>query len=175
MADGTLQSARAGLRIAGYCVACDRVIVRRDDGSCPEGHPPAAVCGRIVLEDAEEPPSLPRFNIAAFLVPPVWGPANGQWAGAIFLPMWLFADSSVAAAFGRAPVFAIVATFVVAATVAAQAFFALRANGLAYRRVCTRVSIAEFTARQRTWVYAAVPLATLLYGWGLYYRLLLAG
>ncbi len=72
-------------------------------------------------------------------------------------------------------VFAMGAVVIVAFTLAAQAWFAKRANGLAWRRVAGQVSVDDFVRRQRLWAIAAVPMFLLLVGWGVYYRLVLAG
>lgn len=170
-----VEAARLDLLSAGYCVACNRIVVRDEEGACPAGHDARLVSGRIALSPNEEPPHLPRFSIAAFLVPPVWGPAHGQWAGAIFLPMWLFMDSVIASSQGRGAGLSAGAVFVTVATFGMQAWFASRANGIAWRRVADRVTVSEYLRRERTWIAAMIPLALLLYGWGLYYRLVLAG
>ena len=173
---GGLEAARVELRVAGYCVLCDRIVERAPGGGCtrnPE-HPPAAISGRVVLDPGEPLPALPLFNLAAFLVPPVWGPANGQWAGAVFLPTWLFVDSAIASAVGRGAGVALGAVLVVCATLAAQAWFAKRANGLAWRRIAESVSVGEFARRQRVWAVASIPVFLLLMGWGAYYRVVLA-
>ena len=171
MAVGGLDDAALDVRFAGYCVYCDRIVERRADGSCPKEHPAGAVSGRIPLEDGEAVPALPRFNLAAFLVPPIWGPAHGQWVGAIFLPIWLFTDSIVASARRGGLVTTIAAVVVVASTLAFAAFFAKRANGLAYRRVCDRMSVEEFVRRQRLWAIASVPAAAAVVGWALWFNL----
>ncbi len=143
------------------------------DGTCPVGHPAAALSGAIPL-DADEPlPQLPRFNIGAFALPPVWGPAHGQWVGAIFLPIWLFADSAIAAA-SRGGIARIGAVLVAVLTLAFQAFFAKRANGVAWRRVSDRMGIDQFVRRERVWALVCVPLGLALLGWAFYYRLVLA-
>ncbi len=59
---------------------------------------------------------LPRFNLAAFLMPPIWGPAHGQWVGALFLPIWLFADSAIASAVRMGGAMWIAAVLVAAGT-----------------------------------------------------------
>lgn len=170
---GGLEKARLYLRQAGYCVLCDRIVEREKDGSCPAEHPAEAVTGRIPLDEDESLPCLPRFNLAAFLIPPIWGPAHGQWAGAVFLPIWLFVDSIVATA-GEGPLMAGAAAVVVAVTLAFQAVFARRANGMAYRRVWDQMTVDEFVRRQRLWAFAAVPVALLMLGWAVYFRLVMA-
>lgn len=171
------EAARVPLRSVGYCVICDRIVERTAEGGCSvdSSHPAAGVTGRVLLDPDDPVPVLPRFNLAALLVPMIWGPAHGQWAGAIFLPMWLFMDSVIASAAGRGPVFTMGAVAIVALTLTAQAWFAKRANGLAWRRVAGQVSVDDFVRRQRLWLLAAAPMFLLLVGWGVYYRLVLAG
>lgn len=166
------EKARMSLRSAGYCVVCDRIIERVEGGACPKGHPAEAISGKILLRSDEPLPALPRFSWAAFALPPVWGPAHGQWVGVLFLPIWLFADSAVeSAARGR---WAVTGAVIVAlGTVAFQAYFAKRANGVAWRRVSDRMSVDEFARRERVWALACVPVGLLLLGWGLLYRFVL--
>ena len=167
----SIDEARLDVRFAGYCTMCDRLVERNADGSCPGGHPPDMVAGRIVLVDDEPVPRLPRFNLGAFLVPFIWGPAHGQWAGAFFLPIWLFADSVVASASGAGVIGVAAATVVVTLTLAFEVFFAKRANGVAFRRVCQRMSVGEFVRRERVWALASVPIAAGLITWVLWFHL----
>ncbi len=167
-----LGAARVSLRQAGYCVVCDRIVERVPDGSCPQGHPAPGVTGHVLLDDGEPVPSLPRFNLAAFLLPMIWGPAHGQWAGVVFLPLWLFADSIVRSSASFGPVARVASWLVVAVTVAMAAFFAKRANGLAWRRTWERVSVERFAARQRVWAAVAVPVFAFLLGGALYFDLI---
>lgn len=157
-------------RFAGYCVLCDRIVEREAGGGCPAGHPPWAVTGHLALGPDEPVPRLPRFNLAAFLLPPIWGPAHGQWAGAIFLPLWLFADSVVRTA-AHGLVTAIAAVVVVGLTLAGMAWFGKRANGLAWRRVWDRMSVDEFVRRQHIWACACVPVSAALLALALYFDL----
>lgn len=168
-----LEAAHLSLSSAGYCVMCDRIVVRAANGECPAGHPAEAVSGKILLGKDEPVPQLPRFSVAAFALPPVWGPAHGQWAGVFLLPIWLFADSAIANA-GRNAATAIAAVIVAVGTLAFQAFFAKRANGVAWRRVCDQMSVEQFIARERVWALATVPVGLALLGWGVYFRLVLA-
>lgn len=167
------EAARLNLRVAGYCVVCDRIVERTPRGGCRSGHPAEAVTGRILLHEGESIPQLPRFNLAAFALPPVWGPAHGQWAGVFFLPIWLFADS-VLSTLNRGPIAVAAAVIVAIGTLLFQAFFAKRANGVAWRRVCDKVSVEEYVRRQKIWALTCVPAGALLLGWGMYYRFILS-
>jgi hypothetical protein len=171
---GTLEDARIDVRVAGYCVMCDRIVERADDGSCPEGHPAEAVTGRVVLGPQQPVPRLSGFNLAAFLIPPIWGPAHGQWVGVVFLPIWLFVDSIVASGGAGGISTRSASLVVVVATLAFQAFFAKRANGLAWRRVADTVPVAHYARRERWWAIASVPIAAALLGWAVWFHLVFA-
>lgn len=166
--------ARLGVRFAGYCVGCDRIVERNSDGSCPQGHPAEAVSGRIVLVDDEPLPQLPRFNWGAFLLPFIWGPAHDQWAAGLFLPIWLFMDSIISTADKGGIPTTIGGVLVVTLTLAFQAYFAKRANGVAYRRVAGRMTVEEFARRERIWAFACAPAAALLVTWMVWFDVVVA-
>lgn len=166
---GGLDDARLPLRSVGYCVLCDALVERAEDGSCSAGHPAEAVAGQILLLEGEDLPRLPRFNWGAFFIPFLWGPAHGQWAGAIFIPIWLFMDSIVVSAIHGAPITRIVAVAVVALTFGFQWFFARRANGVAFRRVMSRMPVGEFVRRQRVWAIVGLPIFLALVAWGVWF------
>ena len=172
---GGLDEARIDVRFAGYCVMCDRIVARASDGSCPAGHPAEAIAGRLLLGEGDPVPALPAFNLAAFLIPPIWGPAHGQWIGAFFLPMWLFVDSIIGSAGAAGAGTRIASTVVVVTTLAFQTFFAKRANGLAWRRIAEKTPVAEYVGRERLWAIASVPAAAALLGWAVWYHTAFAG
>lgn len=117
---------------------------------------------------------MPAFNLAAFLIPPIWGPAHGQWAGAVFLPLWLFVDSIVASAIGRGIGMGIASGFVVAMTLAMQAWFARNGYALAWRHNAGRLEPQRFLRRQRMWGIVGVVLTPLMFAWATYFHLVLA-
>ena len=171
---GTLDDARLDLRHVGYCAYCDRLVERAPDGSCPvEGHGSRALTGRIVLLADEPVPALPRFNWAAFLIPPLWGPAHGEWLGIVFLPIWLFADSIIGVSGYGGNVTRVVAVLVLALTLAFQVWFGRRGNGMAFRRVWDTTTVEAFARRERVWAMASIPLALAIVGWAVYFHLVL--
>ncbi len=170
---GGIEDARLEVRHIGLCVECGQLVERQPDGSCPAGHDPRLISGSLLLYDDEPLPVLPRFNLAAFFLPIIWGPAHGQWAGAFFLPIWLFADSSIAAAAERGGWLWIVAAAVMAGTLGFGAFFARKGNAVAYRRVMGRMTVQEYTRRERIWAWICVPAGIALISWGLYFDLVL--
>ena len=96
---------------------------------------------------------VPRFNIGAFLLPPVWGPAHGIWATILFYPIWLVADNVFYAAFAeRTPIAIVVAVLVLAALVALTVAFAILSQPYAMHRAIERgLSREEYLRRQRYW------------------------
>ena len=42
---------------------------------------------------------IPRVNVGALFLPPIWGPAHGIWITILWYPIWLFADNTFYAAF----------------------------------------------------------------------------
>lgn len=99
-------------------------------------------------------PPIPRFNWGAFLIPPVWGVAHGQWAGVFFVPLWVFVDNMVR---GPRPfgVWTVLLGYSMAAvTLGCQVAFAANANRLAWSRVAGHMALDEFVRRQRIWAVA---------------------
>jgi hypothetical protein len=173
-ASGVPADAVLGVRFAGYCVLCDRIVERVSDGSCPQGHPAEAVTGRIVLIDDAPVPALPRFNWAAFLLPFIWGPAHEEWAAALFLPIWLFMDSIISVANKGGIPTTVGGVIVVVLTLTFQAYYAKRANGVAYRRVIDTQSVEEYARRERIWAIASAPVALLLVVWMVWFHIVVA-
>jgi hypothetical protein len=66
------------------------------------------------------------------------------------------------------------AGIVVASTLAFQAFFAKRANGLAWRRVAEKTAVAQYVSRERVWAIASVPVAAALLGWAAWFHIAFA-
>ncbi|MDP2232926.1 MAG: hypothetical protein Q8K89_04765, partial [Actinomycetota bacterium] len=76
--------------------------------------------------------SLPRFNWGAFLMPPIWGVAHGQWAGVFFLPAWAFVDNVVRAGRSFGAWSTVMGAAMVLATLALQVLFAMNADKIAW-------------------------------------------
>ena len=77
---------------------------------------------------------IPRVNVGALFLPPIWGPAHGIWITILWYPIWLFADTTFyAAARGvskedylkRERIWAIVCVIVGCAMIAAATYYNL--------------------------------------------------
>jgi len=163
------QGQEAPARVAGHCIVCGRMVERLPDGSCPQGHPPAAVSGSITLEPGQPLPLLPRFNWGAFFMPPIWGIAHGLWAGAFFVPLWAFVDSAIRSTLDKPLGWRIVAWATLVGTVAFQYEYARTANRLAWRRASTHMSLAAYLRRERIWAAAMGLILFVFVVWGYAY------
>ena len=90
---------------------------------------------------------IPRLNIGALFLPPIWGPAHGMWAAILFYPIWLFADNTFYAAFTERTPLAIGIALIVLLTltvgtvvfaILGQPFAAHRAASLGQDKMCIR-------------------------------------
>lgn len=73
-------------------------------------------CEEKFLED------VPRWNIGALFLPPVWGPAHGFWATILFYPLWLVADNLFYAAYSERTPLAIAFAVIIGLVLVAVTF-----------------------------------------------------
>ena len=111
---------------------------------------------------------VPRFNVAAFLMPPIWGPAHGIWATIVFYPLWILADTAfVNALQHRTPLAIVVGVLVFVLMTALTAAFALR------RALSLGVSKETYLRRQRIWAAVSVIVGAVALIVATYYNLFL--
>lgn len=118
---------------------------------------------------------LPRFNVAAFLLPPIWGPAHGFWATILFYPLWLFADNMFYAAYESPSMLSVVLALVVlAALVAVTVAFAVVSQPLAAHRAEDRgVDRQAYLRRQRMWAIGCAVGGVVMLVLATYYNLVI--
>lgn len=116
---------------------------------------------------------VPRVNIGALFLPPIWGPAHGFWVTILFYPIWLFADNTFYAAYSAPSTMSIVlAAIVFAVLTAATVVFAIVSQPLAAHRAAERgVSREKYLARQRAWAVACVIAGAVMIAAATYYNL----
>lgn len=51
---------------------------------------------------------VPFLNVGALLLPPIWGPAHGQWWTILWYPLWLLADNLFYGAYAQPSVLSLV-------------------------------------------------------------------
>lgn len=118
---------------------------------------------------------IPRFNVGAFFMPAIWGPAHGIWAAIIFYPLWLVADNAFYAAFAqRTPLSFAVAAAVFVAMVAITVAFALIGQPLAAHRAAARGKTKEdYLKSQRVWAVACIAIGAVALAAATYYNLVI--
>ena len=118
---------------------------------------------------------LPRFNVAAFLLPPIWGPAHGFWATIVFYPLWLFADNMFYAAYANPSVLSVaLALVVLVALVAATAAFAVVSQPLAAHRAEDSGIVRQaYLRRQRKWAVGCAVGGAVMLVLATYYNLVI--
>ncbi len=118
---------------------------------------------------------IPRLNIGALFLPPIWGPAHGIWASILFYPIWLFADNSFYAAWTeRTPLAFIVAAVVFVTLTAGTVAFAIIGQPFAAHRAASRgVSKEDYLRRQRIWAVASVVVGCIMIAAATYYNLVI--
>lgn len=96
---------------------------------------------------------LPRLNIGAFLLPPVWGPGHGLFITVLWYPIWLFADNMFYAAYSHPSPLSIVIALItlVSLTAGTVAFGILSQPYAAHRADNKGVSRETYLKRERRW------------------------
>lgn len=116
---------------------------------------------------------LPRINIGALFLPPVWGSAHGIWPTILFYPVWLFADNVFYAAFvQRTPLALAIASVVFVTLVAGTIAFSLVSQPLAAHRAEQRgIERKEYLRRERMWAVLCVVVGIVMIVLATYYNL----
>lgn len=116
---------------------------------------------------------VPRVNMGALFLPPIWGPAHGMWATILFYPLWLFADNTFYAAFAqRTPLAIGVAVLVLLTLTAGMVAFSIVAQPFAAHRAAKRgVDKEAYLKRERVWAVASVIIGLCMLAAATYYNL----
>ena len=94
---------------------------------------------------------IPRLNIGALFLPPIWGPAHGMWAAILFYPIWLFADNTFYAAFTeRTPLAIGIALIVLLTLTVGTVVFAILGQPFAAHRAAPMPILARCFASSPT-------------------------
>lgn len=116
---------------------------------------------------------LPRFNVAAFLMPPIWGPAHGFWVTILYYPVWLFVDNLFYATYTNpAPLSVVLSVLAGVALLAVTVAFAIVSQPIAAHRAEDRgTSRAAYLKRQRWWAVGCAVAAAAMLALATYYNL----
>ena len=154
--------------------------------STRRGHPTCRRSKRGKIGDMGEPltdeqiaeeekflAGLPRVNLGALFLAPVWGPAHGMWAAFLFFVAWLFADNVIYAATVEPTAMNVVLAILMAAgLVGATAVFAIVAQPFAAHRAENMgVSRETYLRRQRIWAVVGAIIAVAIVAFATWYNL----
>lgn len=118
---------------------------------------------------------IPRVNVGALFLPPIWGPAHGIWITILWYPIWLFADNTFYAAFTeRSALSIVVALLVFASLSVGTVVFAIVSQPLAAHRAAARgVSKEDYLKRERIWAIVCVIVGCAMIAAATYYNLVI--
>lgn len=118
---------------------------------------------------------IPRWNIGALFLPPIWGPAHGFWVTILFYPLWLFADNSFYAAYSQPTALSMVLAVVVGVVLVAVTFLFARLSQpfAAHRAVVRGVSKETYVRRERIWTVVCVAIGCVMIGFATWYNLMI--
>ena len=118
---------------------------------------------------------IPRWNIGALFLPPIWGPAHGFWVTILFYPLWLFADNSFYAAYSQRTALSVVLAIVVGVVLVAVTFLFARLSQpfAAHRAVVRGVSKETYVRRERIWAVVCVVNGCAMIGFATWYNLMI--
>lgn len=118
---------------------------------------------------------IPRLNIGALFLPPIWGPAHGIWATILWYPIWLFADNMFYAAYSEKTVLAIIVAIVVfvSLTIGTVAFSLVGQPLAAHRAASRGIDKEAYLKRERMWAIVSVILGCIMIAAATYYNLVI--
>jgi len=133
----------------------------------------AGLTDEQIAEEEKFLRGLPRVNVGALLLAPVWGPAHGMWPAFLFFVAWLFVDNAIWAASVQPTVMNVVlATVMLVGLVAATVVFAIVAQPFAaHRAEAMGVDRATYLRRQRAWAVAGAVAAVAVVAFATWYNL----
>lgn len=126
-----------------------------------------------IAEEEKFLKGLPRVNLGALFLAPVWGPAHGMWAAFLFFVAWLFVDNVIYAATVEPTVLNVVlAVLMTVALVGGTVVFAIVSQPFAaHRAEALGESRADYLRRQRIWAVVSFIVAVAVVMLASYYNL----
>ncbi len=118
---------------------------------------------------------IPRVNIGALLLPPIWGPAHGFWITILFYPLWLVADNVFYAAWSeRTPLALIVAAIVFVIALGVTVAFSVISQPYAAHRAAHRGKTKEeYLKAERIWALVCAIIGVVMIALATYYNLVI--
>lgn len=105
---------------------------------------------------------VPRINIGALFMPPIWGPAHGMWLTILFYPLWLLADNCFYAAYAEpSPLSIVIAISVGILLVVGTFLFAGIAQHKGVHRAVSEknMTVEAYRRAERIWAVVSIIIA----------------
>lgn len=118
---------------------------------------------------------LPRFNIGALFLPPIWGPAHGLFLTLLWYPVWLFADNLFFAAYSVGSTFSYIAAILAFVILTLFTFYFAYAIQPRAALCCIErgKTKEQFQRRQKIWAVVGIIVGILMLAFATYYNLCL--
>ena len=116
---------------------------------------------------------LPRVNLGALFMPPVWGPVHGFWATILYYPALLFADNLAYAAWQEPSVLSIgLAALVFVVLIAVSVAFSIVSQPIAAHRAEDKgMSREKYLKQQRIWAVVSFVILVAMIVLATYYNI----
>lgn len=118
---------------------------------------------------------VPRFNIGAFFLPPIWGPAHGLWITILYYPAWLFLDNMLYTCYmDPTPLHIALAVSILLLYILITVAFSLFSQPYALRRALSMGKTKEqYVKAQRIWAIVCVLVGIAMIALASYYNVMM--
>ena len=116
---------------------------------------------------------LPRLNVAAFLIPPVWGPAHGFWITILYYPAWVLVDNVIYSAIEAPSALSIILAVLSAILIiGVSVIFSITSQPIAAHRADDKgMSRQTYLKHQRIWAWVSIPIAIVILALATWYNI----
>ncbi len=137
--------------------------------------PRPELTNKQIRQEEEFLKGVSRFDFAALVGAPIWGPVHGFWSCILFYPLWLLADNFFISVVQHPTVlFVVLAVFVGAILIIAHVSFMLVSVPIAWHRAADKgITKEQFKKRQRIWAVVSIVLAATAVILATYYHLVI--
>lgn len=120
---------------------------------------------------------VPRFNVGAFFLPPIWGPAHGIWVTILFYPAWMLVDNLLYAMYADPSVMSVAVGLSALAILAlVTVFFAIVSQPYAWHRAYGMGKTKQqYLSAQRKWAVGCVAGGVVMLALATVYNLCVRG
>lgn len=133
----------------------------------------AELTDKQIEQEEEFLKGIPRLNIGALLIAPLWGPAHGMWATILFYPLWLFVDNAIYAAYVEQTFLSIVVALLLGLSIiVGTVIFSILSQAFAAHRAAEKgIEKAQYLRNERIWAIVGLVLGIAIVTWATYFNI----